>query len=192
MLYKNVDICDLESILKKGILSLDECGNDNWSEGRRADNACDVVYMFKPKNKNCLHMYGLALLEIKEGIGERQVEFAENDSNAEYYDEYVVEKVNPDNIVNIYLPTFLKNRIEKDLEDEVLKKITWVQFKAYRYSEEETDKCLGGTFLTECSEFEYGLMQREECTLNSCYYNFFRGFDGRMLICDYELLEYAI
>lgn len=33
-LYKNVDICDLKSIMEKGILSMDELQNDNWEESR--------------------------------------------------------------------------------------------------------------------------------------------------------------
>lgn len=33
ILYKNVNICDLEPISKSGILSMDECGNNNWDEG---------------------------------------------------------------------------------------------------------------------------------------------------------------
>ena len=44
ILYKNVDIKDLESILTKGILSLNVSGNNNWDDGKRADNSCDVVY----------------------------------------------------------------------------------------------------------------------------------------------------
>lgn len=37
--YKNVDICDLESILKKGILSAEKAENFRWGEGNRANNA---------------------------------------------------------------------------------------------------------------------------------------------------------
>lgn len=36
ILYKNVDICDLEPIVKNGILSIDECGNNNWDEGEES------------------------------------------------------------------------------------------------------------------------------------------------------------
>ena len=42
--YKNVDIYDLPAILKNGLLSLDEPGNNNWQDGSRADNRTDVVY----------------------------------------------------------------------------------------------------------------------------------------------------
>lgn len=47
-LYKNVDICDLASILEKGILSLDKSGNDNWENEKRAKNPTDRVYLFQP------------------------------------------------------------------------------------------------------------------------------------------------
>ncbi len=51
ILYKNVDICDLEPIAKNGILSIDECGNNNWDEGKRAENDTSVVYLFNDSSK---------------------------------------------------------------------------------------------------------------------------------------------
>ena len=48
ILYKNVDLIDLISIMEKGILPLDECENNNWEDGKRADNRTDVVYLFSP------------------------------------------------------------------------------------------------------------------------------------------------
>ena len=48
ILYKNVDLIDLISIMEKGILPLDECKNNNWEDGKRADNRTDVVYLFSP------------------------------------------------------------------------------------------------------------------------------------------------
>ena len=65
ILYKNVDLIDLISIMENGILSLDECKNNNWEEGKRADNRTDVVYLFSPaapEVKNSFINYGLALL----------------------------------------------------------------------------------------------------------------------------------
>ena len=35
ILYKNVDIKDLESILSKEILSLNVSGNNNWDDGEK-------------------------------------------------------------------------------------------------------------------------------------------------------------
>ena len=66
LLYKNVDICDLKSIMENGILSMDECGNDNWDEGKRAENDTSVVYLFSPIGKhNSFPNYGAALLEVQ-------------------------------------------------------------------------------------------------------------------------------
>lgn len=45
-LYKNVDIIDLNNILKDGILPISKTGNDNWSENKRSNNSKDVVYLF--------------------------------------------------------------------------------------------------------------------------------------------------
>ena len=65
LLYKNVDMCDIESIISKGILSMDECGNDNWSDGKRANNDTSVVYLFKPLGDvNSFPNYSVALLEV--------------------------------------------------------------------------------------------------------------------------------
>lgn len=48
-MYKNVDLIDLISIMEKGILPLDECKNNNWEEGKRADNRTKehIVYEIK-------------------------------------------------------------------------------------------------------------------------------------------------
>ena len=63
LLYKNVDICDLGSILQEGLLPADRLGHGNWQEGRRAGNATDVVYLFSPAIPDAsFPEYGAALL----------------------------------------------------------------------------------------------------------------------------------
>jgi hypothetical protein len=52
ILFKNVDICDLDSILRHDILSMDECGNDNWEDGDRANNPTD-----RAMSEFCLIMF---------------------------------------------------------------------------------------------------------------------------------------
>ena len=43
---------------------MDECGNDNWADGKRANNDTSVVYLFKPLGEvNSFPKYGVALLE---------------------------------------------------------------------------------------------------------------------------------
>ena len=160
MYYKNVDIADIENILEKGVLSMDESGNDNWDEGRRADNATDVVYLFKPKKRNCLNMYGLLLLEISENIDAVKVEFSVGDNNAQNYDEYVVDRVSPGEILHIYAPRFLRNRMLNCFSADAAKRITWVEFKAYRYESDEGKVEIydhRGYGYKECSDYEYSL-----------------------------------
>ena len=61
ILYKNVDICDLPAIIENGILSLEESGNNNWENGKRADNDTSIVYLFNPTDiQNSFPDYGTA------------------------------------------------------------------------------------------------------------------------------------
>ena len=84
ILYKNVDICDLEPIAKNGILSRDECGNDNWDEGKRAENDTSVVYLFNPiGQRNSFPNYGTVLLEVDCDAKEHPMQ--KNDSHKNDY-----------------------------------------------------------------------------------------------------------
>lgn len=141
ILYKNVDIVDLEYIFKKGILSLNESGNDNWDEDKRANNSCDVVYLFKPlTEENSFCKYGVALLEIDiadDKVKENQL--LENDVNFGKYVEYIADKVDADCIKVIYIPNLFKDGI--DLSEEILSKITWCKMKANYYGENGKENC---------------------------------------------------
>ena len=136
ILYKNVDIKDLKSILHKGILSLNESGNNNWNEGKRANNSCDIVYLFKPlTEENSFCKYGAALLEIDiadDKVKENQL--SENDVNFGKYIEYVVDKIDIDCIKAIYIPKLFEDRI--NLTEDVVKNITWCEIKANHYGED--------------------------------------------------------
>lgn len=90
-LYKNVDLIDLQSILSRGILSIDECGNDNWNEGTRADNETNVVYLFNPivGQSNSFPRYGAALVEVD--VDAQAHEIAESDWNHGQYEEYITK-----------------------------------------------------------------------------------------------------
>ena len=132
--YKNVDICDLKSILSKGILSLNRSGNDNWSSGRRANNSRDVVYLFVPTGyENSFVQYGLALLEVEvDGV---ENELLDGDVNKGKYIEYVCDCVPPENIKAVYLPKIFKDRIHFNHH-----KIKWVDIDAKIFSPELYDK----------------------------------------------------
>ncbi len=141
-LYKNVDIADLESILEYGVLSLNESGNNNWDERKRANNSCDVVYMFKPiKTENSFTHYGAALLEID--IPDEQIsqnELSEADVNHGKYLEYVADRVDPEMIKKIYIPKIFRSKI--NLSNNVLKRITWCKMEASYYCKNEKEKRL--------------------------------------------------
>ena len=124
ILYKNVDIKDLESILSKGILSLNKSGNNNWDENKRANNSCDVVYLFKPlTDENSFCNYGTALLEINipdNDVKENQL--LNNDRYNGKYIEYIADEVPAQCIKAIYIPKIFKGRI--DLSEDIITKIT--------------------------------------------------------------------
>lgn len=137
-LYKNVDLCDLDSIVEKGVLSLDECGNDNWGDGRsrRADNPTDRVYLFgtiKGRN-NAYPAYGEALLEI-DAKDVKQIEFEANDVHKDDYIEYTTAKVEPSQITRILIPEIFKKRLH--LSEAVEKKVEWCGITADVYIDHE-------------------------------------------------------
>lgn len=140
-LYKNVDIKDLESILAKGILSLNKSGNDNWDEDKRVNNSRDVVYLFKPlTEENSFCKYGIVLLEID--IPDNEVmenQLTENDKNKGKYVEYITDEVPVGYIKGIYIPELFKERI--DLPEEIILKISWCGFKANYYGDDDKEKC---------------------------------------------------
>ena len=141
ILYKNVDIKDLESILTKGILSLNVSGNNNWDDGKRADNLCDVVYLFRPlTEENSFCNYGVALLEIDipdDEIKENQL--LKNDRYNGKYVEYITDKVEVDCIKSIYIPKLLKKKV--DLPIEIMSRITWCGIKANHYGDDGKENC---------------------------------------------------
>ena len=181
MLYKNVDIKDLESILQKGILSLNKSGNNNCNEDKRANNSCDVVYLFKPlTEENSFCQYGAALLEIdiaNDKVKENQL--LENDVNFGKYIEYVVDKVDADCIKAIYVPKLFKDRI--DLPEEILSKITWCKLKANHYGENGKENCPDDILEQFAKTAE--IMDASE-------FNFFRGLTEKRTMIDLYDVQY--
>ena len=168
MLYKNVDICDLESILKKGVLPLDSLEENNWEEGKRASNRTDKVYLFSPKKEqNSFPKYGAALLEI-EVLDAVENRILENDVHIDDYIEYIVDKVEPCQILAIYIPRIFKIRVLEYIEDrEILQKITWIEMSADCYNQNDELAPADSTTLkvfAETAEIE-----------SAKNFNFFRG-----------------
>lgn len=145
ILYKNVDIKDLDSILQQGILSMNECENDNWDDDKRADNSRDVVYLFSPlTEENSFCQYGVTLLEID--IPDNMVkenELGICDVNKGKYIEYIVDKVSPKYIKSIYVPKLFKNRIEhyKGVSSNTLSHITWCDLYANHCGDNGIEIC---------------------------------------------------
>ena len=138
-LFKNVSIIDLVKILKDGILPISKTGNNNWGDGRRADNSTDVVYLHRPAgHENSFTHYGFVLLEVDIDDA-RESALLANDDNIGRYDEFIADEVAPENITAIYIPKILKERLEnlpafvsEDLADlaGVLDRVTWCEMTA--------------------------------------------------------------
>lgn len=181
-LYKNVDICDLNSIFDNGILSLKESGNNNWDDRKRADNSCDVVYLFSPLTKeNSFTQYGVALLEVDVPDNHvRQSEMSERDVNDGKYVEYIIDEVKPEYIKVSYIPELFKERI--DLPQEVMNKITWCGIKANYYGEDDKENCPDGVL-------EQFAKTAEIMSTNA--FNFFRGENEDRTMIDLYDIEYV-
>jgi len=114
--YKNVDIYDLPAILKNGLLSMDESGNNNWQDGSRADNRTDVVYLFRPVNEEALQEipsfpeYGVALIECIADAEPSEISL--RDCHFGKYREYITKSVDPENILHVYIPKLFKKDID--------------------------------------------------------------------------------
>lgn len=116
-LFKNVDIKDLESILRDGILSADACGNYNWADSRRVNNATDVVYLHDAPSGRSFTNYGAALVEVETEATEN--ELAANDIHRGEYREFITAAVKPEEIKAVYIPAQLMAKVE--ISDERIK-----------------------------------------------------------------------
>lgn len=136
-LYKNVDILDLENIMREGILPIDVTGNNNWEESRRSNNATDVVYLFKENNiGDSFTTYGLVLLEVE--VDAKLNKIDKYDIHKGEYEEYIVSEVPVNAIKAIYVPKIFKNKIIKEYNIDLSKydvKYVDVEFKVYSSEE---------------------------------------------------------
>ena len=181
ILYKNVDIKDLESILTEGILSLNVSENNNWDEGKRADNSCNVVYLFKPlTEENSFCNYGAALLEIDipdDEIKENQL--LENERYNGKYVEYIADKVDVSCIKSIYIPKLFKNRVV--LPIEIMSRITWCDIKANYYGDDGKENCP----IEVLEQFA-----KTAKIMDASSFNFFRGTSENREIIDLYDIKY--
>lgn len=180
-LYKNVDICDLKSILNKGILSLDESGNDNWDSDKRADNATDCVYLFslvEGKN-NAFTNYGVVLVEVEVGYAQIS-EMSETDAHKADYIEYTTAKVVKEDIKAVYIPQIFKSKLNLDAEVESM--VTWCGMTAKYYDNEDN--------LISASEEILKQFASTAQVEDSKGFNFFRGTDSKRRMIDLYEINY--
>ena len=175
-LYKNVDIKDLESILKKGLISLDESGNDNWDEGKRANNPTDKVYLFRPKNVgDSFPKYGAALIECEAVASHNEI--SENDKHYGEYEEYIAEYVSPDHILNIYVPDGFMPLVPDNIKEKVTPcKMTAMTYEGWNYVEASKET------LTQFYETAPAYSAHE--------FNFFRGENSDRTMIDLYEIKY--
>ena len=183
-LYKNVDIQDLNSIFERGILSLDESGNDNWDDGRRAKNRTDKVYLFSPIDDwhNTFPHYGVALLEVEtdDVVGNP---IAETDRNYGLYAEYIADRISPEQIKAVYIPEVFRSRIEDDLCDIPIA-VTWCKMTASVYDGDRP-----GWRVADEHEL---CVFASTAPLNTTCFNYFRGIKADGSVMDIEEVTYII
>ncbi len=195
LLFKNVDIKDLDSILKNGVLSASKSNNHNWDADKRADNSEEVVYLFKPTTaKNSYTQYGLALLEIEVDENDVKVnKLTECDHND--YVEYVAKEIRPAQIKTIFVPEIAVHSNNYEVSDFVKNQITLVAIEGtVRHSVVENEWI--NTYksvvenIDEVSESQ--LIEWFKNTLvNSDSFNFFRGVTDNRPV-DFDIERYAI
>lgn len=133
-LYKNVDILDLENIMREGILPISQTHNDNWSDGNRSNNSKDMVYLFEALNQGDSFVnYGLVLIEVD--IDDAILnEIDDFDINKGQYIEYIASKVPVSNIKGIYIPKIFEGPLRAKYEadfSEIDVKFVDVEFLVY-------------------------------------------------------------
>ena len=175
-LFKNVDIEDLNKILKEGILPVSKTQNNNWNKGRRANNSKDVVYLFKAKeNGDSFTQYGLVLLEV-EVEDATSNEMLEQDVNRGLYEEYVAPMVAAEKIVNVYIPKIFKRRIEDIYEVALPNNVNYVEveFDCHTSNKAVTKENVQDIFA-------------KTAPLSTNDFNYLRGLaNNRMVDCEYK------
>lgn len=180
-LYKNVDIFDVENILRIGLKCLDVVC-DNWESGNRANNDTSVVYLFRKIKNGCnsFPRYGAALLEI-ETSGAVKNEIGKNDYNYNKYIEYVKKEIRPEEIKNIYIPYVYREKCAECLDSSIFSRVTFCEFSADIYN---------GFDLKPATKYDIEKIKRNE--LNTWEDNFFRGINDKKEVFDYYNINYDI
>lgn len=176
ILYKNVDICDLQAIAENGILSLDDCKNNNWFSGMRASNSTQEVYLFSPiGNRNSFPSYGVALLEVD--CAAKRNTMSECDTYKGIYNEYITSRVLPSEIKRVIIPEIFKNYIviPRGLS------VTWCKLEADQWEHGKLKPCNRGFILQ---------FAKTAPLMDSTHFNFFRGVEESGEVIDLYNIRY--
>ena len=185
ILYKNVDICDLDSILRLGVLSMDECKNNNWEDNKRVNNATDVVYLFKPLGiQNSFVQYGAALIVVD--VEAKKNQMSSRDYNIGKYEEFITDKIAPSQIKAIFIPKIFKGKI--NIPKNVIERITWCDIVAEEVDRYENE-ILYYKKLTNDRLDLFANTARIEC---SNHFNYFRGVNYDNTMIDLRNIVYVI
>lgn len=185
ILYKNVDVCDLVSILQHGVLSMNASDNDNWLNNKRAKNSTNVVYLFKPIGfQNSFVQYGVVLIEVD--VEAKKDEMLSNDSNIGKYEEFITDKVEPSQIKRIFIPKIFKGKI--NIASDVIDRITWCDIVAEEYDRYED----GVSFYKKITPDRMDLFANTAKIECSNCFNYFRGIDDDNTIIDVYNVVYKI
>lgn len=175
-LFKNVDILDIEGILEKGILSIDELGDDNWEDGRRGTNATDVVYLYEKIGDIVPVQYGLIALEVDvEDVVKK--EMLNTDVNVGRYNEYVCAKVDVCSIKKIICPTLFRAHIEDKIPAEFTHLVEWRTLTATHYDG------------TPCTDDDYAMIS-DSCAVTTYGINYLRAVNEKRHVIDFYNYKY--
>lgn len=156
---------------------MDECANNNWEEGKRANNDTSVVYLFSPIGKqNSFPNYGVALLEVECEAKENEIN--KTDIHIDDYREYITERVKSSEIKRVIIPKIFKCYIT--IPENV--EITWCELKA---------ECYGNNGLKKCSMKILEQFAKTAPLMSSEYFNFFRGITEKNTMIDLYNIEYV-
>lgn len=180
---------------------MDECGNNKWDEGNRADNATDVVYLFLPldENKqNSFPKYGVALVEV-EVDNAVENELSKFDSNKGKYKEYVVKKVPTEKIVAVYIPKIFKERMRTEINDD---RVTWcdISLDEYDWYEPTDFEIMFGEKIAVGGIHHYKKISPENLDIfaktanfeSTVSFNFFRGINPDHTVIDVYNVRYGL
>lgn len=160
---------------------MNECGN-NGNDGKRADNFCDVVYLFSPLSEiNSFCQYGVVLLEVDvpdDMVKENELDV--RDVNHGKYVEYIIDRVQSDYIKKIYIPQLFKERVDYcgEISLDTLSKVYWCDFSAKIYGKD-------GKIV--CPDYMLQHFSRTAEIMNSNSFNFFRGKRNNKVIDLYDV-----